>query len=174
MVHQYQIVGRKIPTDAEKNPTLYRMAVFAPNKVVAKSRFWYFLSQLRKMKKATGEVIQCQEVFERKPIVARNYGIWLRYNSRTGTHNMYKEFRDVSVNGAVAQAYQDMAARHSARADVIQIVRVAEVAAKDTRRQYVQMFHDNSIKFPLPNRRVLKPKRFRSTFLAQRPSTLTA
>lgn len=174
VLHQYQIVGRKQPSEKEANPALYRMAVFAPNKVVAKSRFWYFLSQLRKMKRASGEVVSCREVFERKPILARNYGIWLRYNSRTNTHNMYKEFRDVSVTGAVEQAYKDMAARHSARAGSIQIIRVAEVAAKDCRRKYVQRFHDAAIKFPLPNRRILKPKRFRATFQAHRPSTVTA
>ena len=33
----------------------------------------------------------------------KNYGIWLRYDSRSGTHNMYKEYRDVSLDGAVQQ-----------------------------------------------------------------------
>lgn len=35
------------------------MRIFAPNHVVAKSRFWYFVSQLRKMKKANGETVYC-------------------------------------------------------------------------------------------------------------------
>lgn len=35
------------------------MRIFAPNHVVAKSRFWYFVSQLRKMKKASGETVYC-------------------------------------------------------------------------------------------------------------------
>jgi len=33
----------------------------------------------------------------------KNYGIWVRYMSRTGFHNMYKEYRDVTLNGAVEQ-----------------------------------------------------------------------
>lgn len=31
----------------------------------------------------------------------KNYGIWLRYNSRSGTHNMYKEFRALTLCEAV-------------------------------------------------------------------------
>jgi hypothetical protein len=45
----------------------------------------------------------------------KNFGIWLRYDSRSGTHNMYKEFRELSRADAVKSLYQDMAARHRAR-----------------------------------------------------------
>ncbi len=41
------------------------------------------------------------KIFEKKPAVVKNYGIWLRYDSRSGTHNMYKEYRDMSRVGAV-------------------------------------------------------------------------
>lgn len=34
-----------------------RMRIFAPNDVVAKSRFWYYLRQLKKVKKASGEIV---------------------------------------------------------------------------------------------------------------------
>jgi hypothetical protein len=40
---EYQVVGRHLPTENEPNPKIYRMRIFAPNDVVAKSRFWYFL-----------------------------------------------------------------------------------------------------------------------------------
>jgi hypothetical protein len=33
------------------------MRIFAPNDVVAKSRFWYYLRQLKKVKKANGEIV---------------------------------------------------------------------------------------------------------------------
>ncbi len=36
----YQVVGRKTPTEADPTPGLFRMHLFAPNTVVAKSRFW--------------------------------------------------------------------------------------------------------------------------------------
>jgi len=51
----------------------------------------------------------------------KNFGIWLRYDSRSGTHNMYKEFREVSRVDAVKTLYQDMAARHRARFRSIQV-----------------------------------------------------
>jgi large subunit ribosomal protein L18Ae len=73
---EYQVVGRHLPTEADPTPKIYRMRIFAPNEVVAKSRFWYFLrcvhvtvlpstridahlscSQLKKVKKANGEII---------------------------------------------------------------------------------------------------------------------
>jgi len=45
----------------------------------------------------------------------KNFGIWIRYDSRSGTHNMYKEYREMSRTDAVESMYQDMAARHRAR-----------------------------------------------------------
>ena len=103
------------------------MRIFAPNHIVAKSRFWYFVSQLRKMKKASGEIVYCGlvgcgqafslasprssepagccllQVHEKTPLKVKNFGIWLRYDSRSGTHNMYREYRDLTTSGAVTQ-----------------------------------------------------------------------
>ena len=42
-LQEFQVVGRHLPTEAEPTPKIYRMRIFAPNDVVAKSRFWYFL-----------------------------------------------------------------------------------------------------------------------------------
>ncbi|KAJ1502542.1 60S ribosomal protein L20 [Coelomomyces lativittatus] len=77
------------------------MTIFAPNQVVAKSRFWYFLKKFRKVKKATGQIVSVQEVFEKNPLNVKTFGIWLRYDSRSGTHNMYKEYRELSKTDAV-------------------------------------------------------------------------
>lgn len=38
------------------------MRIFAPNEVVAKSRFWYFLMKLRKVKKSNGEIVSLNTV----------------------------------------------------------------------------------------------------------------
>jgi hypothetical protein len=59
---EYQVIGRKLPSDKEPEPKLYRMRIFAPNDVVAKSRFWYYLRQLRKVKKASGEIVGINQV----------------------------------------------------------------------------------------------------------------
>lgn len=55
------------------------------------------------------------QINEKRPLKVKNFGIWLRYDSRSGTHNMYKEFREMSRTEAVEALYQDMAARHRAR-----------------------------------------------------------
>jgi len=59
---EYQVVGRKVPTPTDPTPKLYRMRIFAQNETVAKSRFWYFLRQLKKAKAATGEIIAVNAV----------------------------------------------------------------------------------------------------------------
>jgi Ribosomal proteins 50S-L18Ae/60S-L20/60S-L18A len=59
---EYQVIGRHLPTESNPTPKLYRMRIFAPNDVVAKSRFWYFLGKLRKVKKANGEVVSINQV----------------------------------------------------------------------------------------------------------------
>ncbi len=56
------MIGRHLPTEANPTPSLYRMRIFAPNVVIAKSRFWYFLRGLRKVKKATGEIVSVNVV----------------------------------------------------------------------------------------------------------------
>lgn len=50
-------------------PKLYRMRIFAPNEVVAKSRFWYFLKKLKRVKKANGEVVSISQVSSRGPFL---------------------------------------------------------------------------------------------------------
>ena len=128
---EYQVIGRHLPTETNPTPKLYRMRIFAPNTTVAKSRFWYFLQKLRKVKKANGEIVSlnmvCRgtrldaqpsltgQIHEKRPQKVKNFGVWIRYDSRSGTHNMYKEYREMSRTDAVEALYQDMAARHRSR-----------------------------------------------------------
>uniref|UniRef100_A0A8C2U0K5 Large ribosomal subunit protein eL20 n=1 Tax=Coturnix japonica TaxID=93934 RepID=A0A8C2U0K5_COTJA len=137
-LREYKVVGRSLPTPKCRTPPLYRMRIFAPNHVVAKSRFWYFVSQLKKMKKSSGEIVYCGQVYEKTPLRVKNFGIWLRYDSRSGTHNMYREYRDLTTAGAVTQCYRDMGARHRARAHSIQIMKVEQIAASKCRRPAVK------------------------------------
>ena len=152
ILRQYQVVGRKAPTDDHPNPEAYRMLLFAPNPVIAKSKFWYYMHQFRKMKKTTGEIMDCIELKEKNARIVKNYGIWLRYSSRSGTHNMYREFRDVTLCGAVSQLYDEMAGRHRTRPRSIQIIRTAIVEAKDLKRTNPMQFAKAKVKFPLSHR----------------------
>merc|ERR1712098_311299 len=133
------------------------------------SRFWYFVSQLRKMKKASGEIVYCGLVHEKTPLKVKNFGIWLRYDSRSGSHNMYREYRDLTVSGAVTQCYRDMGTHHRARAHSIQVMRVEVVAKSACRRPITTQFHDSNIKFPLPCR--VKKDLGRARFTTKRPTT---
>lgn len=165
---EYQVIGRRLPTANVPEPKLFRMRIFAPNEVVAKSRYWYFLQKLYKVKKASGEVVAINQLHEKHPGKVKNIGIWVRYDSRSGTHNMYKEFRDVSRVAAVETLYQDMAARHRARFRSIHILKVAEIEkTADVKRNNVKQFLTKDLKFPLPHR-VQKPTK---TFAYKRPST---
>ena len=79
---EFRVIGCKLPTEEEPETPLYRMRIFAPNVVVAKSRFWYFLRQLRKFKKTTGEIVGFEEITEKKPLKVKNFDVWPRYDSR--------------------------------------------------------------------------------------------
>lgn len=171
-LRQYQVVGRHVPTEAHPNPTVFRMKIFAPNEVVAKSRFWYFLHQMHKMKKTTGEILDVNELVERNARIVKNYAIWLKYDSRSGTHNMYREYRDLTLTGAVDQLYSEMAGRHRARFRSIQIIRTGVVTAKDAKRTHTMQYHNSKIKFPLPHRIQRPPtKSLRGVYKAVRPNT---
>ncbi|CAE7110977.1 unnamed protein product [Rhizoctonia solani] len=79
---EYQVIGRKLPTAAEETPKLYRMRIFATNEAVAKSRFWCVWLVSGGWRLIVGQIS------EKSPLRIKNFGIWLRYDSRSGTHNM--------------------------------------------------------------------------------------
>ncbi|KAK9353196.1 ribosomal L18ae/LX protein domain-containing protein [Lipomyces doorenjongii] len=167
-LQEYEVIGRHLPTETDPAPKLYRLQIFAPNSVVAKSRYWYFMKQLRKVKKSTGEIVSVKVISEKRPTKVKNFGIWIRYDSRSGTHNMYKEYRDLSRTSAVESLYQDMAARHRARFRSIHILKVVELEkSEDVKRQYIKQLLTPGLKFPLPHR-VIKSKQL---FSPNRPST---
>ncbi|KAG0453159.1 hypothetical protein HPP92_025823 [Vanilla planifolia] len=77
-------------------------------------------------------------IFEKYPTKIKNYGIWVRYQSRTGYHNMYKEHRDTTLNVAVEKMYDEMAS---------QIIKTAIVPSKLCKRESTKQFHDSKFKF---------------------------
>mmetsp|Transcript_5230 Transcript_5230/g.6731 ORF Transcript_5230/g.6731 Transcript_5230/m.6731 type:complete len:184 (+) Transcript_5230:90-641(+) len=174
-MRQYQVVGRKAATEDNANPEAYRMIIFAPNAVIAKSKFWYYMHQFRKMKKTTGEILDCVELVEKNSRIIKNYGIWLRYSSRSGTHNMYREYRDLTLTGAVSQLYNEMAGRHRTRPRSIQIIRTATLAASELKRPNGMQFAKRNVKFPLPHRVASAKRNVKAlsdkTFTTNRPTT---
>ncbi|KAI9817162.1 MAG: 60S ribosomal protein L20 [Pycnora praestabilis] len=126
--------------------------------------------KLRKVKKANGEIISLNVIHEKRPQKVKNFGIWIRYDSRSGTHNMYKEYREMSRTDAVEALYQDMAARHRARFRSIHILKVVEIEkTDDVKRPYIKQLLTKNLKFPLPHR---VPKGATTKlFVGKRPST---
>merc|ERR1712224_21051 len=148
-IKQFQLVGRAAPTQKTPVPKIYRMKVFAASKVLAKSKFWYFMKKLCKAKKTGGEMLAINEIFENNPNAVKNYGIWLRYRSRTDQPNMYKEYRDLTINGAVSQMYAEMSGRHRAHAESITIMKTAIIPASKVRRDHVKQMLNSKLKFPV-------------------------
>ena len=70
---------------------------------------------------------------------------------------MYREYRDITLNGAIDTLYNDMAGKHRCRNRSVQIIRSGTVADADCRRLSVQQFHDKDLKFPLPHRILRAP-----------------
>jgi len=155
----------------QPEPKIYRMRLFAKNVVLAKSRFWYFMKKLNKAKRSGGELLAVNELHDRGPTKVKNYGIWLRYQSRTNTHNMYKEYRDVTINGAVGKMYSEMAGRHRAQPGTIQIINTATLAPSQCKRDHVLEMHNSSLKYPVIRKVPLVSKKLRTTFKARRPMT---
>lgn len=106
------------------------------------------MKKVCRAKKTGGEILMLNEIFEKNPNTVKNYAIWLRYRSRTDQHNMYKEFRDTTVNGAVGQMYSEMAGRHRGQAESITIMKTAIVPASKCRRAHVQQMHKSDLKSP--------------------------
>ena len=70
--------------------------------MITKNRNWIIFTQhaLLCFHGLTVAVLFVQ-VYDKSPTKIKNVGIWLRYDSRSGTHNMYREYRDMTVAGAV-------------------------------------------------------------------------
>lgn len=71
----------------------------------------------------------------------KNFGVWLRYDSRSGTHNMYREYRDLTTAGAITQLYRDMGSKHRARSHSIQVMKVQEIAPAQCKRNNISQYH---------------------------------
>merc|ERR1712032_463742 len=154
--HQYHVVGRHLPTESDPSPSLFRMKVWAVDEVCARSKFWYFIKRIKRVKKANGQIIAVNEIFEKDPTTVKNYGVWLRV---------------MTMNGAIDQMYQDLAARHRIRASCIQIIKTGVLADEECKRPNITQFHKENLSFPLPIKtKRASEKKYRSTLKANRPN----
>eukprot|EP01063_Lacrimia_lanifica_P030435 TRINITY_DN483_c0_g1_i2.p1 TRINITY_DN483_c0_g1~~TRINITY_DN483_c0_g1_i2.p1 ORF type:complete len:184 (+),score=90.60 TRINITY_DN483_c0_g1_i2:55-606(+) len=170
-LRHYEVVGRATPTPANPAPKMFRHHCFAPNHVVAKTKFWKFMREYQRVKRANGEVFGVRELKEKRPGVIKNFAVQLRWYSRTGPVNTSKEIRDTHLARGVSRIFNGLAGQHRASFSNIQVIRTMTKAAKDCTRPYVTQFHDNTIRFPLIHR-VRKPKKSkRAVLTAKAPQT---
>ena len=59
---EYNIIGRMMPTENQPNPPLYKLRILTPDDVTANSRYWNYVTSLKKMKKTQSEIVSLQEV----------------------------------------------------------------------------------------------------------------
>ena len=148
------------------------MRIFADDPVRAKSKFWYFMKKLDKVKKASGDILACHEIFDRDPSKVKTYGIVCTYKSKFGYHNLYKEFRSTSLNGAVDQLTSEMVGRHKAQRESLVIVRTTVIKGDvehEAKRNYIKQIMKHDMKFPLLHKRIRPSPAFRKVFRPSRP-----
>merc|ERR1711904_76785 len=147
--HYYRGVGRRLPTNDHPDPTLYVMKIWATDPVRARSKYWHLLRKTCHIQKNCGQIVSCAEIFEKKPTKVKNYGIWLRYLSRTGSHNSYQEYRETSLNLAIENMYRDMASRHKVSAQNVKIIRTAQIPTNLCKRIASTHFDKDHLKLPI-------------------------
>ena len=174
-VRQFLVYGRKLPTSTNPNPEVIICRVFGKNEAFAKSQFWKINRSQFKMKKATGEILKVKEIYETNTKTIKNYGILFKYQSTVATQNVFKEFRDFSLQGAINQLYNEMAGRHKCSKERINIIKTCELGPKDIRTRFPRCgVYANScnIKFPLFKRSAKGvEKRLRRVITPTRPVT---
>ena len=170
---RFHVFGRRLPTDANPEPEVIVVRVFAPNQAIAKSKFWKLNKRDHKLKKRDAEIVRVSEVFDGNNTVPRNYGVYLKYRSRTGFHNTFKEYRATSLKEAVNQMYDEMGGNYKCSSDRIQILQAHELTKdqlKVRNPKCLQWVDTENIKFPLW-KRTARPTntKYNTDFAANRP-----
>ena len=170
---QFLVFGRALPTDKNPNPAVIVVKVIAPNEAVARSRFWKLNKRDHKLKRSHGEVLKIQEVHDKTKTITKNFGIFLKYRSHTGVHNMFKEYRDVSMKGAIDQMYNEIAGNYKASSERVDIVKTVELKKEELKirnPRCLQWVDTESIQYPLW-RKTARPThvKYASHFAKRRP-----
>ena len=170
---QFLIYGRALPTDKTATPAVIVVKVIAPNESVARSRFWKLNKRDHKLKRSHGEILKVQEVHDKTKTIAKNFGVFLKYRSHTGVHNMFKEYRDVSMRGAIDQMYNEIAGNYKASAERVEIIKTTELQKDELKvrnPRCLQWVDTEKIQYPLW-RRTARPThaKYSNLFAKRRP-----
>ena len=169
-LREFEITGRGLPTATARDPEITQMRIFAPNYVVAKSRFFYHMKLMKGVKSTSGEILSLKEIRGSTPGKIKNFEVFLKiYNRRVGFINMRKEFRATSRSKAVSQAYVDVASRNRGKFFDISVIGVKAVNGSQVRSENMRQFVADGVKFPLMHKVPSIPKSVK--FSNTRPRT---
>ncbi len=56
------VIGRKLPSEKDLEPKLYRLRIFHKNEALARSKFWHHMKRQHKVRRVQGEIVNVSEV----------------------------------------------------------------------------------------------------------------
>ena len=90
---------------------------------------------MHKLKRAACKVLKVTKIEEKNTKTVKAYGIYFHYHDRTGFRNAFKEFRDVSLNGAMTQLVNEMAELQKIYGQSIQVIKTCIVGKNDIKKR---------------------------------------
>ena len=173
---EFLVFGRQKPDEQNPSPKIVAIRVFAKNPVLAKFKFWSMARKESKLKRTKGEIIRVSEVFDRPENKGLNYGIYVRYRSKKGIHNAYKEFRAVNKKDAIDKMYNEMGGCHKCPSKDIEIIKIDLLTQEQLRvRKPRCLLWSNTAKinYPIWKRTGRKSERkFENVFNRSRPLSI--
>lgn len=151
-IKEFRIFGCKKPTEDEPKPQVFASNIFAPNSVVAQSKFFKITNKQYKIKSSNGVIIKTEEVEQDNDFVMKNYGIRFTYRSRSGLLNGYKEIRHVNRVLAVASLYNEFGSKHKVKNNEFYIVEIKQLADDEVTKSRILSFVGKDVKFPIFNK----------------------
>lgn len=151
-VKEFRVYGCKRPSEGEPQPQVFVSTLFAPNTVVAQSRFFRLMSKQYKIKATNGVVIKIEEVEQDSDFVMKNYGIRFTYRSRTGLLNGYKEIRHINRVLAVASLHNEFGSKHKLNNHEIYIIEVKQIADDEVSKSRILSYVGKDVRFPIFNK----------------------
>lgn len=152
---EYKLYASKIPTESEPQPQIFVSTIYAKNSVSARSKLNKILEKQYKIKPCKSAILDIQQITEpNDELVVKNYSISYVHRSKRGLHNMYKEFSALSRADAVSMLYHDMAGRHNAKSELINVVEVKEVSVEEMKRLKVIQYTKEDVRFPVFRKKI--------------------
>lgn len=141
-VKEYKIYASSIPTKDIPSPQIFTSNIFAKNELIARSRFNRLINSEQKIKSTKSVILKIEEIIDNSELRVRNFGINIKYRSKAGVHNIYKEVRATSRCSAISNLFNSMAGTHKVTNDLIDIINI-EDNIKPIRQKNIELSVEN-------------------------------